>query len=514
MIGTEVIQRLSGFYADRIIFLNKIRKWWTPVWEFLTFSLMDGVIIPRRSLSVSIERGAVWVVSASKFLGRLKIKGSRRYAFEEGKYVRPDALASTLAMAGKELRASRVGITLSIPRDWAIIRTVELPAAVKENIIDVMGYELDRLTPLSADDAYYDFKILGEKEGRLDVLVVAARAALLNQYLEALRNENLAVERVSTNLAGLNALCSELDPAADCICLQIDPFGYEGGFIHNHEIVQTFGGAFSEQESAGKAETMAQGVGPSIELAKSLGLIPQVFVSTRDKTDAGLGDLLDVPVTVLDRKDFGRKVPSMDDDISHTAVGAALESLLDGQKGLNILGKGVRRKVNVPKAMTMVLILLLFAAWVPYVVLPLQREEKRLQEINRQISIRKDEVKKVEALKKEVASFGKEVAAIDDFKESRPMALVLLKELTTNLPKTVWLTRARITETTADIEGYANSASEILPKLEQSKFFKKVEFASPTIRDTRLNADRFVIRMEIEGFTVKKEKEKNGTTEE
>jgi Tfp pilus assembly protein PilN len=66
------------------------------------------------------------------------------------------------------------------------------------------------------------------------------------------------------------------------------------------------------------------------------------------------------------------------------------------------------------------------------------------------------------------------------------------------LPKSVWLTRARVTETTVDLEGYAGSAADILPKLEASPLLRKVEFASPTFRDTRLNADRFVIKAEIE----------------
>jgi hypothetical protein len=57
----------------------------------------------------------------------------------------------------------------------------------------------------------------------------------------------------------------------------------------------------------------------------------------------------------------------------------------------------------------------------------------------------------------------------------------------------------RVTETTVEIEGYASSATELLPKLEASKLFRKSEFASPTFRDARMNADRFVIKMEIKG---------------
>jgi hypothetical protein len=72
------------------------------------------------------------------------------------------------------------------------------------------------------------------------------------------------------------------------------------------------------------------------------------------------------------------------------------------------------------------------------------------------------------------------------------------------LPKSVWLIRSRITDEKVEIEGYAASATETLPKLEQSNLFKKAEFASPTMRDTRQNAERFSVKMEIEGYEKKK----------
>ena len=109
------------------------------------------------------------------------------------------------------------------------------------------------------------------------------------------------------------------------------------------------------------------------------------------------------------------------------------------------------------------------------------------------------EVKKVETLKKEVDALESEVSTINSFKKGKPIALQILKELTAILPKSAWLTRARITDTTVEIEGYAAAATELLSKLEASPYLKKVEFASPTFRDVRLNSDRFVIKMEIEG---------------
>ncbi|MBS1113512.1 MAG: Fimbrial assembly family protein, partial [Nitrospirae bacterium] len=97
---------------------------------------------------------------------------------------------------------------------------------------------------------------------------------------------------------------------------------------------------------------------------------------------------------------------------------------------------------------------------------------------------------------------------------TRRMSLDILKELTAILPKSAWLSRVRVSETNVDLEGYATSASGLLSKLEASSFFKKVEFASPTFRDTRMNADRFNIKMEIEGVNTEALKVKEVTDDE
>jgi general secretion pathway protein L len=168
--------------------------------------------------------------------------------------------------------------------------------------------------------------------------------------------------------------------------------------------------------------------------------------------------------------------------------------------GMNLLDQGVYKTQKTPMALTILLLAVLIASGLFWMVSPLQLEQKRVEAIDREIAARRDEVKKVEALKKEIEEVRKERAVINGFRTSRPITLDLLKELTRVLPDSAWLSRVRCTETTVDIEGYAASATDILPKLENSGYFKKVEFASPTLRDARLNADRFVIKMEIEGL--------------
>lgn len=128
-----------------------------------------------------------------------------------------------------------------------------------------------------------------------------------------------------------------------------------------------------------------------------------------------------------------------------------------------------------------------------------------MKEIERQLIVRKGELKKVEALKKEVEDIHGEISMIRRFKESHPMSLLILKELTALLPKNTWLTRVRINENQVQLEGYSPSATFLIPRLDSSSFFKKVEFSAPTFRDPRQNMDRFQIKMELEGFEHEKE---------
>lgn len=166
---------------------------------------------------------------------------------------------------------------------------------------------------------------------------------------------------------------------------------------------------------------------------------------------------------------------------------------------MNLMERGAHTGRKPPRALTAILAAALAAAVLFILFSPLQIEQRRIEAIDRQIEARKDEVRKAEAIKREVEGLEAEIAAIARFKEERPVALEILRELTTTMPNNTWLSRARISDIAVDLEGYSATATDILPLLEASPHFKKAEFAAPTLRDARLNADRFTIRMELEG---------------
>jgi Tfp pilus assembly protein PilN len=499
------VKKLTALTSESAQRLNETML--RPLWKVLTFSPADDVVAPQKNISIAIEKGKLIIAYGSRFLSRYSIKGFKTYSFE-GRYPQPDILASSSVLAMNDFGATKATVSLSIPKAWVIIKTAELPITVKENLSDVISYEMDRLTPFSSDDSFFDFKILSETEEKLNVLIMAIKADVVKPYIDALRDNGIIVSRLSVNLSSIGTLCRYINNEADFVFIEINDSGYEGASFLSGSIHDVLSGNFDTDDENSKVNTVVSEINLFLANLKKQNKIPKIMVLLKDKSPT-LKELFKVhvnlPIEILNDKDIKIKLPRHTDYIPYAAIGEVLESLWTKTNGLNLLKKGHYEKTKFPKTLTIILILSIVAIWILYMIAPLRIEGKRLNEIDRQLTLRKEDVKKVESLRKEVDTLKNEISTIDNFKEDRPMTLNILKELTTILPKNTWLTRMNIRESIVNIEGYSSSATTLLPKLEASKYFKKAEFASPTFRDARMNADRFNIKMEIEGFKKQEE---------
>jgi general secretion pathway protein L len=508
MTTSEVIKKTQFFIEDTVA---KISTWGGPLWKTLSFSIADDRIAPKQCLSVQIEKGGISVAYGSRLFSQMKIQGIRRYLFEDGKYPTPEGLASAVAMAVNDLKAAKAQVLLIIPKAWAIMKTAELPLTVKDNLSDVISFELDRLTPLSSERAFYDFRIITEDEDRLQIMIAAMKSDVLQPYMEALKEKGITASRVVVSVSATGTLSHYVHGKRNTLFVEIQSNGYEGGLVHNGTLKTSFTGNFEQGNEQSTINSLIEEINSLIEMMREKGEVSEVFVNNQvpGKWKTLLQERIPVPVRFIGEMDL--KLQLLDrgnvTEVPYTAIGGALESLWHNAKGMNLLDKGIHTPQKTPFAATIVLFSILAALCVFWLISPLQIEEKRIEAIDREIMARRDEVKKAEVLKKDLEGIEKEIHTINSFKSTRPMVLTLLKEMTGVLPKNTWLSRLRITDSTIEIEGYSASATEILPKLEASAYFKKAEFSSPTFRDTRLNADRFIIKMEIE--TSPEEKVKN-----
>jgi Tfp pilus assembly protein PilN len=472
-------------------------------WRILSFSPADPTIAYRKMLCVALEAQGASLVLGTRLLSRLKIKDQRPLSYEEEGYPPPEALASSVAVYLTERNSLKTEIALSVPKPWAVIKTVEFPVSTLENLPVVVASEMDRITPFTPEEVYYDFRIQSRNEEKVSLLIIAARADRIDPYLEAFRGKGLRVGGLTVHLAGMETLWHYQDLGPEACFLEVQEKGYEGALFQKRGISTVLTGSFDSAEEKSEADQLVDTLEkllPNQALASPPRPVFFHLAEPRPTLKEMLKLRLTRPVVFSDEMNLRLPLPGNPRNVSYPALGGWLSFLWGGGDDLNLLTRGIRPGVKAPFWLTIPLLLGLMTLTAFYWVTPVKIETQRLALIDKQIIQKKGEVKKVEALKKEIDAVTKERNIINDFKNSRQMAISLLKELTVVIPKDAWLTRVRLSEKQVNIEGYAPSATLLVPKLEASPYFEKVEFASPTYRDPKLNQDRFQIKMEIEGL--------------
>ncbi|RME64242.1 MAG: type IV pilus assembly protein PilM [Nitrospirae bacterium] len=74
-----------------------------------------------------------------------------------------------------------------------IVKVITMPEMTEEEIEESIGFEAEQYIPFDISDVSIDFQVLGPKEepGQLDVLLVAAKNDVLNEYVVVLKEAGL-----------------------------------------------------------------------------------------------------------------------------------------------------------------------------------------------------------------------------------------------------------------------------------------------------------------------------------
>ncbi len=97
-------------------------------------------------------------------------------------------------------------VALALPASQAATREAELPLATEENLRQVLGFEMDRLSPFSQADVYFDYKILKRdaKRERLKLSIFLSPRPKVDALIAKAEQRGFAVNAVdvSCNKAG------------------------------------------------------------------------------------------------------------------------------------------------------------------------------------------------------------------------------------------------------------------------------------------------------------------------
>jgi general secretion pathway protein L len=275
------------------------------------------------------------------------------------------------------IRRGAVEIVLRLPAAQVLQRRVDMPLAAAENLREVLGFEMDRLTPFKSANAAYDYRI-----------AVTDR-----------ETQRLTVD------------------------LTVAP--------------RTF-------------------VEEAVGVATALGLAPD-RVGVANGLDAGAA-----PINLM----------------SATSDG-----------GGRFLGR-------LTLALAALFCLLLGAT----VLWPLHREQEELAALEARLQRSRAEATAADRLRAQLAEVLDRKTFLVQRRQSTPLTVTVLKDLTERLADDTWLVQLHIGDGQVMLSGYAPAAASLVPTLEDSDLLSDVRFSSPVMPDTRVGRERFNLSAKIAGM--------------
>jgi len=98
-----------------------------------------------------------------------------------------------LQLINDKTELENADFVLRLTAEQAIHKILYLPAAAKENLQQVVGFEMDRVTPFSVEQVYYAVKIRAkEQQGKIKVQLVLTPKDILDGILHQLKSANIA----------------------------------------------------------------------------------------------------------------------------------------------------------------------------------------------------------------------------------------------------------------------------------------------------------------------------------
>jgi general secretion pathway protein L len=384
---------------------------------------------------------------------------------------------------------------LCLPRSEAAFNRILLPAAARENLAQVLEYELEQLVPLPRDQVYFDYSVRPLGEDRLEVLLMCIPRAVVRGYLEALEEAFVrprGIVLVATAIADYLSFCRGEVPR---------PVGLVLGASEGVELAVLSGGRLVASQLLPPGRVSA-----ATDLSRSLARQLAVGFVNPDDVELfrwqlangsgpelpaiGESDLIGLAAGRLQAPPefFEAREPAL-----LPAVGAALDAVREGSVPVNLLPEEGRGRDEGLSLGTVVLVALVGVLLLIWGGSTLVKEALLHRQLSEQLASMQPGVDRVNKLRDEIDDARKQLDVLAPAKERR--VTPILAELADLIPTEAYLTNLNLRANKLTLDGQARSASDLITALEKSKSFKSVNFASPTTRAG--DKERFSIHADL-----------------
>ncbi len=401
----------------------------------------------------------------------------------------------------KGLRLSHLSCSVSLPRKDVIVREIHLPVMPRKELAAAVGYQLESLHPYEQDEVYHTFAPLREmSEGmsRLPLAVVVAEKAKIDQYASTFEAAGIAVETFTVAAAAFYAGV-RVRWDSPPVPFVIADFTEDGLEIYGEGRARPLFSARFDLESI-PAERALQLAGADLRLEEAeRASIVLTGGSESDEEEGHNSRLLEVggPFEPRSVEEILPSLGSPDDAFDAKRNAAALAVGLEaacprlGWRA-NLLPPERRKKsarwMYLPTGVLAGALLLLGLA---FLLRPLMQDRDYVSAVQAEAAKLDQIVARVERLQAETQHNKARLALLRLLRQRTEADLSIVRELSSLLPDTVWLTRLEVNDEGVRMQGVGDRAAPLLGIINDAETVAAAEFLSSLV--TTGQGDRFQI---------------------
>ncbi len=398
-------------------------------------------------------------------------------------------------------------IFLGLPRNTVLLKYIKFPLAVKENLENTLTYEIEKYFPLTADDIYFDFQIIeiDNSNNKINLLVAAVKKNIVDTILETCRQAGLYFSGIEISSTALvNSLSYDRPAGHDHPYLAIADIRSDHIELNIKKkdmlIYSKYIGADTKNQNS-TAEI----------LIHELNAATIILLHTTDDDNRTDGFSLTLTGSGADDDLYKLiKAKGAVDTVPYnslsahtlpagfeTAYGLAVKGVAEAAIDINLAPAGFLKKPGrAGRNIFLILFILSIISAVGWSGSSLVKAKIIINSLDAEIAALKPEFKQVEHLRTELNEIENSLQHLNRLRHNNRSRLEIINTLATLIPRTAWVKNITCKNGTVEIEGYADTASEIIPVLEQSPMFSDVSFKSTIVKD-RNGKERFKIGMSL-----------------
>lgn len=456
----------------------------------------------QNSIGIEIRTESFSVIALKDGVKGIRVAAHSTVAFDSELNLNDKVkiIADIVNELSKQQGMGLAEIFVAIPREYVIVREIEFPISVKENLRTTLRYEMPKYVPLPVEEIYYDYLIIEENrtQNTLRILLFVTRKRDLDVYLPLAAHfgRNLCgIEIGATAVAGFLEIQGQGKGQGGWGVIQAgrktgEISIYRGGILEYSKIVQSM-------DADGD---LATGLAASVEAINNQhsgrdGSLKWICYNLpgSDSIDGRLREKLSLDITPLNDGDFALPSPDM-----APAYGLALKGMRDIATKVNLLPEKMRRKPSRSGYYIMlVLILLVLVSAASWAGSRIVRYRMAISRVTSELAGLQVEAKEIESMVRQCESLEQQIQTISQLRQQRVSTLLILQELSKRIPPTAWIQEFSFQKGNVQITGLAESAREIVEVLEDSPVFADVVFLS-AITKSNDGKERFRIGMGLQ----------------